>query len=66
MKWGKMKTLSLEDLELEEIKVEIPLKYKLLHSVPTEIQVAAFPILEMAVSWDGHYKNATQLAITLL
>lgn len=63
MKCGKMKTLSREDLELEEMRVEIPLTYKLLRSVPTEIQEAAFPILEMAVSPDVRYENATHLAI---
>ena len=66
MKWGKRKTLSLEELELEEMRAAIPLTYKLLRSVPTAVHVAAFPILEMAVCPDVHYENAAQLAITLL
>ena len=66
MKQGKMKTWSLEDLQLEDVRAEIPLTYTLLCSVPTELQVAAFPTLELAVSPDVHFMNATQLALTPL
>ena len=56
IKWGKMTKPSPEDLELEEIRGEIPMRHKLL-KIPRETKAAAFLILEICLFLDLHSKN---------